>query len=109
MTRPITRTVGSAASSTVIALNTQIKSPFSVNLLADVAAGSTLTYTVEYTLDDVFANNYDPSTGVWTAVTGMGAQTADTVGSLSAPVTGVRLRVSAYTIGSVTLTVVQQT
>lgn len=109
MTRPVTRTVSSAASSAVVALNHQGPNPFNVNLLADVSAGGTLTYTVEYTLDDVFDNAYNPANGVWTAVTSMGAQTADAAGSLSFPVTGVRIRVSAYTSGSVTLTVVQQT
>lgn len=109
MTRPVTRTVSSAASSDVVALNHQGPNPFNVSLLADVSAGGTLTYTVEYTLDDVFANGYAPASGVWTAVTGMSAQTADVAGSLAYPVTGVRVRVSAYTSGSVTLTVVQQT
>ena len=107
MTRPITRTVASAASSTPILLNTQSASPFNVNLLADVTG--TLTYTVEYTVDDVFTPTYDPSTGVWNTVTGMGAQTADVAGNLAYPVTGVRVRVSSYTSGSVTLTAVQQT
>ena len=107
MARPITRTVSSQAASTPIALNNLSTSPFNVSLLADVTGG--LTYTVQYTLDDVFANSYVPASGVWTAVSGMSAQTADTAGSLAYPVTAVRINVSAYTSGSVVLTVVQQT
>ena len=107
MTRPITRTVSSQAASTPIALNTQVKSPFSVTLLADLTG--TATFSVQYTLDDVFDNAYVPANGVWTAVTNMSGLTADGAGTLTSPVTAVRLNVSAFTSGSVTLTVVQQT
>jgi hypothetical protein len=106
MGRPVTRTVsGATGTSSVVALNTLAPVQFNVGLLADVTG--TLTYSVEYTFDDVQANNYSPASGVWNAVTGMGAQTADTTGSLSFPVTGVRLNVTAWTSGSVTLTVLQ--
>lgn len=108
MARPVTRTVGSQAASTPIALNNLSGAPFNVNLLADVSAGGNLTYSVEYTLDDVQSATYVASSGVWTAVSGMGAQTADATGSLAYPVTAVRLNVTSYTGGSVTLTVVQQ-
>lgn len=108
MGRPVTRTVsGATGTSAVVALNVLNPRPFNVGLLADVAAGATLTYSVEYTFDDVQASGYNPATGVWNSVTGMGAQTADTTGSLSFPVTGVRLNVTAWTAGSVTLTVLQ--
>lgn len=106
MGRPVTRTVsGATGTSSVVALNTLAPVQFNVGLLADVTG--TLTYSVEYTFDDVQANGYSPGSGVWNAVTGMGAQTADTTGSLSFPVTGVRLNVTAWTSGSVTLTVLQ--
>lgn len=107
MGRPITRVVSSEASSSVVALNTLCPSPFNVSLLADLSAGGSATYTVEYTLDDVQSNAYVPASGVWTAVSGMSGATADSAGSLSFPVTGVRLRISTYGSGSVTLTVLQ--
>lgn len=108
MGRPVTRTVsGATGTSSVVALNTLARSPFNVGLLADVSAGGNLTYSVEYTFDDVQSNSYSPASGVWNAVSGMGAQTADTTGSLSFPVTAVRLNVTAWTSGSVTLTVLQ--
>lgn len=109
MARPITRTVSSQAASTVIALNNLSQAPFNVNLLADLSAGGSATYSVEYTLDNVFADSYNPASGVWTAVSGMSGATADSTGSLGFPVTGVRLNVTTYGGGSVTLTVVQQT
>jgi hypothetical protein len=106
MGRPVTRTVsGATGASGVVALNTLNPRPFNVGLLADVTG--TLTYSVEYTFDDVQAAGYVPASGVWNAVSGMGAQTADTTGSLSFPVTAVRLNVTAWTSGSVTLTVLQ--
>lgn len=107
MTRPVTRTVSSVAASTPIPLNHQGPNPFNVSLLADLTGSA--TYTVQYTLDDVFDNAYNPANGVWNTVTGMGAQTADSVGSLSAPVTAVRLNVTVYGSGSVVLTAIQQT
>lgn len=107
MSQPISRTVGSQAASTPILLNHQGPNPFSVTLLATVTG--TLTYTVQFTLDDVFAPNYNPATGVWNTVTGMGAQTTTVAAALSSPVTAVRINVSAYTSGSVVLTAMQQT
>lgn len=63
MGRPITRVVSSEASSSVVALNTLCPSPFNVSLLADLSAGGSATYTVEYTLDDVQSNAYVPASG----------------------------------------------
>lgn len=106
MGRPVTRTVtGATGASTPIALNILAPVPFNVSLLADVTG--TLTYSIEYTFDDVQANGYVPASGVWNAVSGMGAQTADTTGSLSFPVTAVRLNITAWTSGGVVLTVIQ--
>ena len=107
MARPITRTVSSQAASTPVALNNLSPSPFNVSLLLDVTG--TLTASVEYTLDNVFAEGYAPASGVWNAVASMGSLTADTAGSLAYPVTAVRLNVTAFTSGSATLTVLQQT
>lgn len=104
--RPIRKTLTSATSTLPIPLNVH-GNPFSVSLTAAVAAGSTLTYTVEYTVDDVFDNAFNPATASWFAVTGMSAQGASTTGNLVVPVTAVRLRVSAFTSGSVTMTLVQ--
>jgi len=107
MTRPVTRTVSSQAASTPIPLNHQGRNPFNVTLLADLTGSA--TYSVQYTMDDVFDNAYNPANGVWNAVTNMSGLVADGAGSLSSPVTAVRLNVTTYGSGSVVLTVIQQT
>lgn len=104
--RPIRKTLTSATSTAPIPLNIHADS-FEVSLTAAVAAGSSLTYTVEYTVDDVFDNAFNPATATWFPVTGMSAQTASTTGNITFPVTAVRLRVSTFTSGSVTLTLIQ--
>lgn len=106
MARPVRVTVGSAAASNPIPLN-NYSTPFSVGIGVDVSAGATLTYTVEHTFDDVFAANFVPASAVWYANSGMTAQTGDKDGNYSAPVTAVRLNVTAWTSGTAVMTVIQ--
>lgn len=107
MALPVRITLSSATSSKVVPLNLQGQSPFNVGIGVAVAAGSTLTYTVEHTFDDVFANNFDASTATWYPNSGLTAQTASKDGNYAYPITGVRLRVSAWTVGSATITILQ--
>lgn len=106
MGRPIRKTLSSATSTTPVPLDIHIN-PFQITLVAALAAGSSLTYTVEYTVDDVFDNAFNPATANWFSVTGMSAQTISSTGNIVTPVSAVRLRVSAFTSGSVTLTIIQ--
>lgn len=103
MARPIRVTLFGAGSSNAIPLDISMSS-FSVALTADVSAGGTLTYFVERTFDDVFSPSFDPANAAWFTVF---TSSADQVGSLTFPATAVRLRVSAHTTGSVSLTIVQ--
>jgi hypothetical protein len=103
MARPIRVQLGAVAASNPIPLDLSMPS-FSVTLAADVSAGGTLTYFVEQTFDNVFSPTFNPATATWFTVF---TASADQVGSLTAPATAVRLRVSAYTSGSVTLTIIQ--
>jgi len=95
--RPIRVSVGSAASSSVIPMDRNHSS----------FQGANLTYTVEHTFDDVFAASFDPATATWFANTGLSAKTASLDGNYAFPVTGIRLRVSAHTAGTATMTVIQ--
>ena len=106
MARPVRVTLSSATSSNPIPLDV-FRDPFNVALGVAVSAGGALTYTVEYTLDDPYASTFNPATATWTAVTGMSALTASNTGNLAFPVTAVRFRVSAYTSGSATCTLIQ--
>jgi hypothetical protein len=78
--------------------------PFNVSLA--VVVTGTITYTVQYTYDDVFAANYNPATGNWLPHPSLTAQTATKDSNIAYPVRGVRLTTSAGT-GTATLTVIQ--
>lgn len=78
--------------------------PFSVSLSA-VKTG-TVNYTVQYTYDDVWAKGYVASSGNWNDQTNQAGVTANTITTLSAPVTAVRLKLATGS-GSVSLTVLQ--
>ena len=78
--------------------------PFNVSLA--VVVTGTITYTVQYTYDDVFAANYDPATGNWLPHPSLTAQTATKDSNIAYPVRAVRLTTSAGT-GTAALTVIQ--
>jgi hypothetical protein len=77
-----------------------------VGILATVSAGADLTYNVEVTGDNMGAPGYDPDTGNWNVFDDMGALTASANGTLIGVVMGFRLNVTAWTSGSVTLSIV---
>lgn len=78
--------------------------PFNVSLA--VVVTGTITYTVQYTYDDVFAPNYNPATGNWLPHPSLTAQTGTKDSNIAYPVRAVRLTTSAGT-GTATLTVIQ--
>ena len=106
MARPVRVTLGAVAVSAPIPLNSY-STPFSVGVGCDISAGGSLTYIVEHTFDDVFAANFVPASATWYPNSGLTAQTTDKDGNYSAPVTAVRLNVTAWTSGTVTMTVIQ--
>jgi hypothetical protein len=81
--------------------------PFNVGIGVALSAGASLTYTVEHTFDDVFAAGFDPSTAVWYANSGLSGKTTTLDGNYAFPVMAIRLRVSTYSSGSATMTVIQ--
>jgi hypothetical protein len=79
--------------------------PFSVGI--GVTVTGTASYSVEYTYDDVFSSTFSPSTASWFAVSGLAAgTTVSKDGTLSSPVTAVRLNVASVS-GSVVMNVIQ--
>jgi len=106
MGKPVRVTVSSATSSAVIPLSLNAD-PFSVGIGCDVSAGASLTYTVQHTFDDVFSPTFNPATATWFSNSVIVSQTADRDGNYAFPVTAVRLTVTAWTSGSVTMTVIQ--
>jgi hypothetical protein len=80
-----------------------LQNPFIVSALVDVVSGSA-SYSVEFTMNDL---DGDPTLFRWTSLpSAPPGQTATALYTLSYPVTGIRLNLSANT-GEVRFTVIQ--
>lgn len=101
--RAISTTVSSATSGATLPLDTY-RNPFNVSLGCVVSAGATLTYKVQHTFDDVWNSSVTPTWFDNASITG---RTASSDGNYAYPITAVRLVVTAWTSGSVTMTVIQ--
>ena len=97
-------TVGSAASSAPFLMDWNLPY-FAVGFGCVISAGAVLTYKVQHTFDDILNPAVTPTWFDHSSVTG---QTANKDGNYAFPVTAVRLTVTAYTSGNVTLTLLQQ-
>ena len=107
MAQPIRVTLGSATTSNVIPLD-NYRTPFNVGIGCVLSAGASLTYKVQYTYDDVQASTFSPSTATWfDHATLAPAKTTTSDGNIIVPVTAIRLNVTAWTSGTVTMTVIQ--
>ena len=104
--RPVRLTVGSLNNSAPIPLDTY-SDPFNVSLAVVLSAGASLTYTVQYTFDDVFAAGFDPANATWFSHATLVTKTASSDGNFSFPVTATRLTATIYASGTATLTVIQ--
>ena len=104
--RAITKTVSGVGVSAPIPLDTYI-TPFSVGLAVVISVGGTLTFTVEHTFDDVFAEGYSSAAGIWFPHASLAALSASANGNYAFPITAARLNVTAYTSGSATVTALQ--
>lgn len=103
--RPKSKTVSSQTSSVWIPVDRAI-APFAIGFGVAVAAGSTLTYSVEHTFVDLLGGVTPVAAEIYPHAT-VAAQTTSKDGNYAFPVTGIRLTVTAYTSGSATLTILQ--
>ncbi len=102
------QTLSSTGTTTVIPVYFKNLVQYPPSVLAFVSSGGSLTYSVEVTNDDLQATGYSSSTGNWQPFSAsLSGQTASALGTLNALITGVRLHVTAYSSGSVTLQVAQ--
>jgi hypothetical protein len=101
--RPVVLSVTGVGSSAVDPLDHYLK-PFNVSLAVRVTG--TITYTVQYTYDDVFAVGYTPASGNWVNHPSLTTQTTTLDSNIAYPVRAVRLTTSAGS-GTATLTVIQ--
>jgi hypothetical protein len=79
------------------------------NIALNVVVANTITYTVQYTFDDVFAAGYDPANGNWTNHPTLVTQTTTKDSNISYPVRGIRIisPASPSSSGTATLTIIQ--
>jgi hypothetical protein len=80
------------------------QNPYNISLALVFSNTPNLTCKVEYTLDDVFNPLITPTAFAHTSLTGI---TTNTTGSITYPVKAIRLTVTAWTSGTVTLTALQ--
>jgi hypothetical protein len=98
-----TATLSAVGTSQVFPLQQELNASLLPGLLCSVSSGATLTYSVEITGDNVFDPAYNPANGNWFPVDNLANLSASANGSLVACCTGIRLHVTAWTGGSVTL------
>jgi hypothetical protein len=101
--RPVTYSITGVGNSAVYPADHYV-SPFNVAL--SVIATGTITYTVQYTFDDVFASNFTAASANWTNHPSLTAQTATASSNIAYPVRGIRITTSAGT-GTAALTIIQ--
>ena len=99
-------TLSSATSSNPLPVDYRAQ-VFNIGIGCAISSGAVLTYSIQYTFDDVYASGYDPSTGNWFTHSVLTGRTTNADSSITSPVTAVRLTVSAYTGGSVTAVFLQ--
>jgi hypothetical protein len=100
--RPVRVVVAAVAVSSVIPID-QYLGPTNIGLGVVITTGPA-TYTVEHTFDNI----WDPLvTPVWFPHPTLVAQTTNKDSNYAAPPRAVRLNVTAFTAGSVALTLVQ--
>ena len=101
--RRISLTQTGAGSTQVVPMDQYI-SPFNVGF--DVVDAGGATYSVQYTFDDVFANDFDPATATWFTHPDAAGLTDNFDGNIAFPVSAMRLTVSAGTT-PVTINILQ--
>lgn len=104
--RPVRTALTAAGYSNLIPLDID-QSPFNVSVAVSLSAGASLTYTVEHTYDDIYAQGFDPSTAVWFSQAGLTSKTVKLDGNYNYPVRAVRLSVDSHSGGTATMTVIQ--
>lgn len=100
--RPQTITASAAGTTAWLPVDHRAQN-FQIGLGAVVSGGATLTYDVEHTFNNVLAG--EPATAFKHA--SLVGQTANANGNYAFPVAAIRLNVTAYTSGSVTLNILQ--
>lgn len=78
----------------------------STQITLAAAISGTVTYTIEFTCDDIYADGFNPSTATWYPHAVLASLTANACSNFMFPVTACRINNTAGT-GTTTLTVLQ--
>jgi hypothetical protein len=108
--RPVVYTITGGAGTQVVSRVCPIDYYISpANIALSVVVTGSITYTVQYTFDDVFAPGYDPTNGNWTNHPTLVTQTITKDSNISYPVRGIRIvsPASPSSSGTATLTIIQ--
>jgi len=108
--RPVVYTIIGGAGTQVVSRVCPIDHYVSpANIALNVVVTGSITYTVQYTFDNVFAADYDPANGNWTNHPTLVTQTTTKDSNISYPVRGIRLisPASPSSSGTATLTIIQ--
>jgi len=108
--RPVVYTITGGAGTQIVSRVCPIDHYISpANIALNVVVTGSITYTVQYTFDDVFAAGYDPTNGNWTNHPTLVTQTITKDSNISYPVRGIRLisPASPSSSGTATLTIIQ--
>ena len=101
--RPFVSSVTGVGASAVYQPDNYI-TPF--NLAISVLVTGTITYTVQYTFDDVFASGFSAASANWVDHPSLTAQTATKDSNIAYPVRGIRINNTAGS-GTARLTIIQ--
>lgn len=78
-----------------------------VGICVSLSAGASLTYTLQVTADDVQGPNYNAANGRWLDWDQATGKTAGLAVALTFPVSAMRVNVTTWASGTVTLGIVQ--
>jgi len=108
--RPVVYTITGGAGTQIVSRVCPIDYYISpANIALSVVVTGSITYTVQYTFDDVFAEGYVPASGNWTDHPTLGTQTTTKDSNISYPVRGIRIisPASPSSSGTARLTIIQ--
>lgn len=96
-------TLGALGSSAAIPVDYRAQ-VFNIGIGCVISGGASLTYKIQYTYDDIYDSTVTPT---WFDHAVITAQTANKDGSITTPVSAVRLTTTVYASGNVTATLLQ--
>jgi len=105
--RPVVMSVSSQTTSSPIVVSQYLQ--FQVGFGCVVSAGATLTYKVQHTFDvlgDGTNGTTTPANATWFDHSVVTGQTGNKDGNYAYPIYALRLNVTAYTSGTVTITAI---